>query len=281
MIIIVQNFVRKDLSITVLTVLIYITIYLRFQGYQYVKTDLMSSNTIRDNNDKLVVPQHSYNASISSTSSYGPVGYNLNPRPNKHGSSASRLSRTNSNNTDMYSNDLQSIKTTDRIPTAKPSVTYLDKLWTQIDVLDDVRNMSNQVKLKGSFFNDKFNQELEKLKQLQDKLFKVMAKQHFNSYSDKDYQKHLYKLSVTTPNASNPQLLNQISSETKDSEEPRDRTNERLTEFFAYDAQDLKHLLYKKQNLDEITHYIDDVKVSLDNVGESMKKFDESTRDLW
>lgn len=230
---------------------------------------------IRNNADKLSVPHHSYNTSISSTSSIGPTGFNINHRANKSASSTARLSQTNTNNTDTYSNDVQSIKTIDRLPTAKPSVTYLDKLWTQIDVLDDVKNMSNQVRLKGTFFNDKFNEELEKLKSLQNKLFEVMSNQHFKSYSDKDYQKQLYKLNVATPNASTPQLLNQIS------EKERNPQNERLTEFFANDVEDLKHLLYKKQNFDEISQYVEDVRVNLDNVGQSMKKFDESTRDLW
>ena len=229
----------------------------------------------RNNSDKLSVPHHSYNASTSSMSSIGPTGYNIGHRATKSGSSTTRLSRTTTNNTDIYSNDVQSIKTTDMLPTAKPNVTYLDKLWTKIDVLDDVKNMSHQVKLKGSFFNDKFNDELEKLKFLQNKLFEVMSNQHFKGFSDKDYQKQLYKLNVATPNASTPQLLNQIS------EEGRNPESERLTEFFANEADDLKHLLYKKQNFDEINHFVEEVKVNLDNVGQSMKRFDESTRDLW
>lgn len=230
---------------------------------------------IRSNKDKLSIPNHSYNNSISSTSSVGPTGHNFTHKPTKSGSSTTRLSRSNSNNTELDSNDIQSIKTTDRIPPAKPSVTYLDKLWTQIDVLDDVKNMSDQVRLKGSFFNDKFNEELKELKQLQNRLFEVMSKQHFSSYSDKDYQKQLYKLNVATPNASTPQLLKKIT------DEGTNPVNEKLTEFFENDAQDLKHLLYKKKNFDAITHYVEDIKASLDNVGESMKKFDESTRDLW
>lgn len=230
---------------------------------------------IRNNNEKLSVPHNPYNTSVSSASSLGPTGHNINHKANRSGSSTTRLSQSNTNNTETYTNDVHSLKTTDRLPTAKPSVTYLDKLWTQIDVLDDVKNMSHQVRLKGSFFNDKFNEELEKLKLLQNRLFEVMSNQHFNSYSDKYYQKQLYKLNVATPNASTPQHLNQIS------EGGRDPENQRLTEFFANDAQDLKHLLYKKQNFDEISQYVEDIKVNLDNVGQSMKKFDESMRDLW
>lgn len=234
------------------------------------------------NNNRLSIPHHSYNNSVTSNSSSntpGLSGYNSNYRTHKSGSSISRLSRTNTNNTESIyppnAYDSQSIRTADRIPTAKPSVTYLDKLWTQIDVLDDVRYMSEQVKLKGSFFNDKFNEGLGKLKQLQNELFEVMATQHFSNPTNKAHNEKLYKLNAVDPNGSNANTLDQIK------EEGGRGNGEKLAEFFNEDAEDLKTILYRKQNFDEMNQYIEEIKVNLNNVGESMKKFDESTRDLW
>lgn len=139
---------------------------------------------------KLAVPgRHSYATSVSS--------FNHNNLSSQHFGSQRpltahyRLSRSNTNITaDNYSTqDSQSIATIDKIPATKPTVTYLDKLWTQIDVLDDVKNMANEVRTKGSFFNDKFNQELDKLKALQEKLLSTMSTQQFNDINNNEHQK--------------------------------------------------------------------------------------------
>lgn len=79
----------------------------------------------------------------------------------------------------------ESVRTVDRLLTTRPSVTHMDKLWTQIDVLDDVKKMSDEVKQLGSFFNDKFDAELEALKRNQTQLLEVMARQHYDTEDDR------------------------------------------------------------------------------------------------
>lgn len=94
-----------------------------------------------EGSSKLAVPgRHSYATSISSLnySNLTPQHFaSQRPQTMRSGSSAHyRLSRSNTNITaDNYSTqDSQSIATIDKIPATKPTVTYLDKLWTQIDI---------------------------------------------------------------------------------------------------------------------------------------------------
>ncbi|CAH6722656.1 hypothetical protein CLIB1444_10S03378 [[Candida] jaroonii] len=174
-------------------------------------------------------PPHSRNQSISSGMPF----------------KANKLSRA-STNTEYYEN--QSLRTLDQIPSVKPSITYSDKLWTQIDVLDDVKTMSQQVKEKGSFFNDQFNEDLNKLKQSQEKLIEVMADDNFVTNDNFKRQKERYK------------------------------TDEYKKDKF-HSKND--NSVYKKKNFDEINNYVNNVKDNLDKVGESMKNFEDTTRDLW
>lgn len=181
---------------------------------------------------KLAVPgRHSYATSVSS--------FNHNNLSSQHFGSQRpltahyRLSRSNTNITaDNYSTqDSQSIATIDKIPATKPTVTYLDKLWTQIDVLDDVKNMANEVRTKGSFFNDKFNQELDKLKALQEKLLSTMSTQQFNDINNNEHQKqHFYQLNTITPSvhpADNLRAEDQTVHEDEDEESEKERTKRR------------------------------------------------------
>lgn len=245
---------------------------------------------------KLAVPgRHSYATSVSS--------FNHNNLSSQHFGSQRpltahyRLSRSNTNITaDNYSTqDSQSIATIDKIPATKPTVTYLDKLWTQIDVLDDVKNMANEVRTKGSFFNDKFNQELDKLKALQEKLLSTMSTQQFNDINNNEHQKqHFYQLNTITPSvhpADNLRSEDQTVHEDEDEESEKERTKkkavqEKINAFFKHDDQeeDLEfknQTIYRKENFDEINMYVSQIKKDLKGLGESMKKFDESTREIW
>lgn len=174
-------------------------------------------------------------------------------------SSLSRLSRTNTNAESVYNPpstyDNQSMRTTDKIPSARPSVSYLDKLWTQIDVLDDVRNMASQVRSKGLFFNDKFNAELESMKELQNKLIEAMAAQDF----DLSLQQERYKVKHDTT----------------------DKLDSSLFSFFDNEGESRQHILYKKENFDEMNRYVQDIKVGLQEVGEAMEDFDGVTSEQW
>jgi hypothetical protein len=143
------------------------------------------------------------------------------------------------------------LRTLDYIPSAKPSVSYLDKLWTQIDVLDDVRKMASDVREKGSFFNEKFNSELEAMKTLQDRLIDIMASQDF----DLNLQQERYRVEPDTT----------------------DKLDSSLFSFFDNEGQDRQHILYKKENFDEMHNYVHDIKVQLQRVGEAMEDFNGVT----
>ncbi|RCK59458.1 hypothetical protein Cantr_07454 [Candida viswanathii] len=249
---------------------------------------------------KLAVPnRHSYATSISSMnhSNLSPLHFaSLRPPNTRSGSSAHyRLSRTNTNVTaDNYSTqDSQSIATIDKIPATKPTVTYLDKLWTQIDVLDDVKNMANEVRAKGSFFNDKFNMELDKLKALQEKLLSTMSTQQFNDINNNEHQKqHFYQLNTITPSihpGDNTIKEEQLTKEDEEAEQELRRkkvVQEKINAFFKHDdkEEDLEfknQTIYRKENFEEINMYVSQIKKDLKGLGESMKKFDESTREIW
>ncbi|QEL63457.1 hypothetical protein CJJ09_005659 [Candidozyma auris] len=70
--------------------------------------------------------------------------------------------------------DTQSLRTIDQLSTARPSVTMSDKLWTQIDVLDDVKRMAQDVRERGTFLNEEFGQKLVEMKEAQQRLLDVM-----------------------------------------------------------------------------------------------------------
>lgn len=298
---------------------------------------MQRQNTNNDYNssNNLSVPRpliHTKNSSVSSTNTSS-LHQHLNHNRNSSFNGApvysgignrssmqlsSRLSRTNTNtNTqDMQSMmDNESIRTIDKLLTAKPNVTYADKLWTQIDVLDDVKRMSDEVKEKGSFFNEEFNQKLNNLKDLQNKLLEVMSGQHFNSESEQEHRKQLYKLNTVSigdstdhyiksgdeekekaNNADEEEEVNDAQSKQTESmkqkgrlggedhgdiQKMKQRTN-KLNEFFddiacGFDS----NILYRKTNFDELNEYAEEIKNSLEKVGDSMKEFDTLRKDLW
>ncbi|EDK36868.2 hypothetical protein PGUG_00966 [Meyerozyma guilliermondii ATCC 6260] len=170
-------------------------------------------------------------------------------------SSLARISRTNTNADSAYNPpstfDNQSLRTLDHIPSAKPSVSYSDKLWTQIDVLDDVRKMASDVRERGSFFNEKFNSELEAMKTSQDRLIDIMASQDFDS----NLQQERFRVEPNTT----------------------DKLDSSLFSFFDNEGQDRQHVLYKKENFDEMNNYVHDIKVQLQRVGEAMEDFNGVT----
>ncbi|EGW34223.1 uncharacterized protein SPAPADRAFT_59653 [Spathaspora passalidarum NRRL Y-27907] len=233
---------------------------------------------------KLGVPRTAYPASIHSNNTFR--------RTTSGGASDRYLSRTNTGTTDPYiaatNAESQSIVTMDKIPSAKPSATYSDLLWTQIDVLDDVRNMASEVRNRGSFFNDKFNEELSKLKQSQNKLLETMSTQHFSDLDASEHQKQLYHLSRMAPvRQSSGNLLDEENivhenEESKDAFEHKKRQQEKINVFFKEDDLELKNqTIYKKQNFDDVNQYVSEIKQDLQVLGESMKQFDESTREIW
>lgn len=179
-----------------------------------------------------------------------------------------RLSRTNTTETGPAASINESVRTMDKLPTAKPTITQMDKLWTQIDVLDDVNRMSEEVRVKGSFFNESFEAKLIELKQLQSNLLQVMSRQHANegeSQQDatRESSEHLAKVQEEEP-------------------ETDTTKHEKLNQFFnKISNENDNHMLYRKTNFDEMNDYVENIRINLQKVGESMKNFDETTKDLW
>lgn len=190
-----------------------------------------------------------------------------------------RLSRTSTNtnhNEPLFDN--QSLRTLDKIPSTKPSITYLDKLWTQIDVLDDVKAMSEQVKEKGSFFDDDFNTHLNKLKQLQEKLLESMAGQLFNNTNNFERQKERYRAATNILERDDE---NESRKESRFDDLRHGSQQDRFKSTYGDKRKPNKNTLYNKENFNEINRYVNEVKDNLDEVGRSMKHFEDTTRDLW
>lgn len=187
----------------------------------------------------------------------------------------------------------------------------MDKLWTQIDVLDDVKRMSEEVKQNRSFFNDRFDDELEKLKFLQYKLLEVMARQHFNNDEETEHQKQLYRLNTMHPdeestnlvhkrkdeipekNETDPEELSKIQQDEQEQEkvvgaedhgdgEKMKKRAQKLNQFFDdITANHENTILSRKTDFSELAVYIEDIKENLAVVGDSMKNFDRMRKELW
>lgn len=130
----------------------------------------------------------------------------------------------------------------DKIPSSRPNADYQDKLWTQIDVLDDVKRMSEQVSMDNdSFFNAEHSKAINELR------------------------------------LSQVELLTTI----KNSEKLVDQNFDHSEIWDSKDIEDVRDKLYNKEYFDSIASSVDKVRDRLDNVGKSMKKIDELTRDIW
>ncbi len=73
---------------------------------------------------------------------------------------------------------------TDQIPSVRPLVDSQDKLWTEINVLDDVREMSNDARVTGSCFNKEYANSVAKLRKAQVELARVTAQCERKADSD-------------------------------------------------------------------------------------------------
>lgn len=130
----------------------------------------------------------------------------------------------------------------DKIPSSRPNVDYQDKLWTQIDVLDDVKRMSEQTTVdNNSFFNVEHSKAINELRLAQ------------------------------------VELLSTI----KNSEKLVDSNFDHTEIWDSKNIEGIRDKLYNKEYFDSIANSVDKVKDRLDNVGQSMKKIDELTKDIW
>lgn len=164
--------------------------------------------------------------------------------------------------------DQESLPTIDQIPTARASVAMLDKLWTQIDVLDDVKLMAETVGKHGSFFNEEFTQSLRLMKESQERLLdKVEAHQNACNKA-REQQEKLFTYNANT------------STEAKHEGEEHEQIQKRMDEFFSLPPKPATEDS-KLRDFDELDQYVNEVRSSLRDVLEQMKNFDDVRRKLW
>lgn len=178
------------------------------------------------------------------------------------------VSNTETNATDPSALDSESIRTLDQLSQARASVTMLDKLWTQIDVLDDVKQMADEVREYGGFFNEEFSEKLAQLKESQRNLLDVMVRHH-----DMSERARAERRSAAQVTAGAAKL--------DDDEIQRDQelTKQRMRDFFFGSGKD--HGSSQAKDFDELNEYVQEVRERLGEVSNRMLRFDETTKTLW
>ncbi|GMM37214.1 hypothetical protein DASC09_045390 [Saccharomycopsis crataegensis] len=152
----------------------------------------------------------------------------------------SKNNNNNNNNSNNNSNinnayDTEYPRQVDKIPSVQPTVNYQDKLWTQIDVLDDVKKMSNEAIENNSFFTPQYENNLKDLKKTQMNLLTSVKKLEKKLDSSFDQKKVWFE--------------------------------------FDIDLDRLKELkyLYNKDYFENVQSSIEDVRKKLDDVSRLMK----------
>lgn len=123
----------------------------------------------------------------------------------------------------------------DHVPRAKPPVDYQDMLWTQIDILDDVRRMAQQTSTDGSFFSAEHARAVAELR------------------------------------GSQTALLNDLKS----CEKVLDSTDDHKVIWDSKDIESVRERLYNREYFDKVRTGLENVKRSLGEVTESMKKIED------
>lgn len=144
----------------------------------------------------------------------------------------------------------------------------LDKLWTQIDVLDDVKTMAKQVEQRGSFLSDPFMTLLLEMKESQQRLLEVMTK-----HVERSEQNRKRRTEDARENQDKSELNPDVIK--KDTEETRRRMQEF---FFSHSKGDDDP---QSLDFDELNEYVGDVRQHMGDVGERMKNFDDEMKKLW
>ncbi|KAM9928731.1 hypothetical protein OXX80_007715 [Metschnikowia pulcherrima] len=180
----------------------------------------------------------------------------------------SSISGMETSNTDISAQDSQSMATVDQISTARASVAISDKLWTQIDVLDDVKAMAEEVDRTGGFFNEEFSNSLDQLKHSQSRLLDVISRHQAQSDTAREQRReqareHSKVVGVDEDGISSYQ----------------EQTRKRMSEFFAGPAEPLENA--QSRDFDELNEYVSEVRRGLGEVSEKMTQFDEITKKLW
>lgn len=184
-----------------------------------------------------------------------------------------RFKRMSSGNptiiTDISEQNPASINVVDQLLTARASVAILDKLWTQIDVLDDVKAMAEDVDRTGGFFNADFSALLGQLKASQARLLEVVSRHQEQGDRAREQRRELAK-----------QHSEVASVDEQGIHQHQERTRQRMTEFFSGEAMPVAEG-GQLRDFEELNEYVLDVRHSLGEVSEKITKFDQVTKRLW
>lgn len=162
----------------------------------------------------------------------------------------------------------QSLRTVDQLSTARASVAFLDKLWTQIDVLDDVKEMAEEVKKRGSFFNENFTSLLHNMKLAQKKLQEAVVRhQEVNERVRLERNEEAQEIDRVWGLAEG------------DTEKETEITKQKMQKFFF--LEESGHTTTLLKDFDQLNDYVKEVSENLGVLGLRMKKFDEATKTLW
>ncbi|CDK27807.1 unnamed protein product [Kuraishia capsulata CBS 1993] len=179
-------------------------------------------------------------------------------------------------------------KSSDKIPSIKAQVDYQDKLWTPIDILDDVHKLSQKVHVNGSFFDAKHAQSLEELKKSQMKLLCAMAEAE-KMMSVNDYYK-IWKPQTLGSSEENPNSRSNSAS-VKGSSEPHRAENDQAqqpqgksessTHQQVPDLKDYKETLFENSYFSELGELTGTVRSSLQEVKQSIIRIDQLSKGMW
>lgn len=164
--------------------------------------------------------------------------------------------------------DGESLRTIDQMSTARASVAILDKIWTQIDVLDDVKLMAEDVKKRGSFFNEDFTKLLYDMKRAQKKLQEVVA-----------HHQELNERARMERNEDNQEIDRVWELAQGDTEKETEITKQKMQKFFF--LQDPESAGPQQKDFDQLNDYVKEVLENLEALGLRMRKFDEASKKLW
>ena len=175
------------------------------------------------------------------------------------------FNRLATRSTNQYQESLPAI---DQIPTARASAAMLDKLWTQIDVLDDVTAMAEAVKDHGSFFTEEFSSSICHMKESQDKLLDIVIAQQMAAKKAQEEQETRLKEDEAPP----------VAFATQKQKEEQEQL--RMSDFFSQPPKPASHNP-KLAKFDELDQYVGEVRESLIHIQDQMNNFDEVRCKLW
>lgn len=167
--------------------------------------------------------------------------------------------------------DQESIPTIDQIPTSRPTVAMLDKLWSQIDVLDDVRAMAETVRKQGGFFLDKKSSNVCHVKEAQENfLRKVISHQKVTARTH----------DIKAEGCEGHEGLSDRVSKQEVSAPQESMVQIRMADFFA-SPPELASYNSQLQDFDELEQYIVEVHQRLNVALEEKKQIEDERSRLW